>query len=349
MRNYFAALAALLLIAAAVFLPGELAQWNDTALLDEPHILRQEEEREGFAEQMQLTVGEKLLLLRSGKLSKVPLEEAYLTDEGTEMAFHYAISAGGVVEFYVEPYLGASAAVGLDPGELIAASSTAFATDKTLEMLDSAAQASAQEWTDRLESVLSELQKLQSTGAMPSLWDSRETAEVTDRALSVYVDRDTQLSFQTYSLTLSCAPYKLAVTVDAQSGKLLGFILRWYNNFQPYWGYRGAERFGTAWRDYWGLDSVSPGWSNSYNKEILENAEEAVRMNGDYNANSQINFTYNDQTLQIPLTSNATSNRRHWLEPLILPFSFVYKRKRKRKRKNFLSAKLRFAHVSQRR
>ena len=292
-----------------VFLPGELAQWNDTALLDEPHILRQEEEREGFAEQMQLTVGEKLLLLRSGKLSKVPLEEAYLTDEGTEMAFHYAISAGGVVEFYVEPYLGASAAVGLDPGELIAASSTAFATDKTLEMLDSAAQASAQEWTDRLESVLSELQKLQSTGAMPSLWDSRETAEVTDRALSVYVDRDTQLSFQTYSLTLSCAPYKLAVTVDAQSGKLLGFILRWYNNFQPYWGYRGAERFGTAWRDYWGLDSVSPGWSNSYNKEILENAEEAVRMNGDYNANSQINFTYNDQTLQIPLTSNATSNR----------------------------------------
>ena len=185
MRNYFAALAALLLIAAAVFLPGELAQWNDTALLDEPHILRQEEEREGFAEQMQLTVGEKLLLLRSGKLSKVPLEEAYLTDEGTEMAFHYAISAGGVVEFYVEPYLGASAAVGLDPGELIAASSTAFATDKTLEMLDSAAQASAQEWTDRLESVLSELQKLQSTGAMPSLWDSRETAEVTDRALSV--------------------------------------------------------------------------------------------------------------------------------------------------------------------
>ena len=309
MRNYFAALAALLLIAAAVFLPGELAQWNDTALLDEPHILRQEEEREGFAEQMQLTVGEKLLLLRSGKLSKVPLEEAYLTDEGTEMAFHYAISAGGVVEFYVEPYLGASAAVGLDPGELIAASSTAFATDKTLEMLDSAAQASAQEWTDRLESVLSELQKLQSTGAMPSLWDSRETAEVTDRTLSVYVDRDTQLSFQTYSLTLSCAPYKLAVTVDAQSGKLLGFILRWYNNFQPYWGYRGAERFGTAWRDYWGLDSVSPGWSNSYNKEILENAEEAVRMNGDYNANSQINFTYNDQTLQIPLTSNATSNR----------------------------------------
>mgnify|MGYP006990212504 CR=1 FL=1 len=28
-----------------------------------------------------------------------------------------------------------------------------------------------------------------------TLW---ETAEVTDRALSVYVDRDTQLSFQTY-------------------------------------------------------------------------------------------------------------------------------------------------------
>lgn len=307
MRNYFAALAALLLIAAAVFLPEELAQWNDTALLDEPHILRQGEVREGFAERMQLTVGEKLLLLRSGKLSRVPLEEAYLTDAGEEMEFRYAIT-DGVVEFYADSYLGTNLSV-LDPGEAIATTAATIAFDKQLEELDSAARASAQEWTDRLESVLLELQKLQSAGALPSLWDSRETAEVTDRALSVYVDRDTQLSFQTYSLTLSCAPYMLSVTVDAQSGKLLGFILRWLNNFQPYWGYRGAERFGTAWRDYWGLDSVSPGWSNSYNREILESAEEAVRMNGDYNANSQINFSYNDQTLQIPLTSNATSNR----------------------------------------
>ena len=307
MRNFFAALAALLLITAAVFLPEEIAAWNDTALLDEPHILRQEEAREGFAERMQLTVGEKLTLLRSGRLSKVPLEEAYLTDEGTEMEFRYAIT-DGFVEFYDASYLGANLSV-LDPGEAIAASAATSAFDKTLEKLDSAAQASAQEWTERLESVQSELQKPQSAGAMPSLWDSRETVEVTDRALSVYVDRDTQVSFQTYSLTLSCAPYMLSVTVDAQSGKILGFILRWLNNFQPYWGYRGAERFGAAWRDYWGLDSVSPGWSTSYNKEILENAEDALRMNGDYNANSQINFTYNDQTLQIPLTSYATSNR----------------------------------------
>lgn len=307
MRNFFAALAALLLITAAVFLPEEIAAWNDTALLDEPHILRQEEAREGFAERMQLTVAEKLILLRSGQLSKVPLEEAYYTDGGEMIEFRYAIT-GGVVELYAAPNLTANAAaVGPDPGEAIAYS--AAAAGQNLESLDSAAQASAQEWTERLESVQSELQKLQSAGAMPSLWDSRETVEVTDRALSVYVDRDTQVSFQTYSLTLSCAPYMLSVTVDAQSGKILGFILRWLNNFQPYWGYRGAERFGAAWRDYWGLDSVSPGWSTSYNKEILENAEDALRMNGDYNANSQINFTYNDQTLQIPLTSYATSNR----------------------------------------
>lgn len=307
MRNYFAALAALLLIAAAVFLPGKLAQWNDAALLDEPHILRQEEAREGFAERMQLTVAEKLILLRSGQLSKVPLEEAYYTDDGVMTEFRYAIT-DGFVEFYADSYPGTNLSI-LDPGEAIAASAASPAFDKNPDKLDSAAQASAQEWTERLENVQAELQKLQSAGAMPALWDSRETVEITDCALSVYVDRDTQVSFQTYSLTLSCAPYMLSVTVDAQSGKILGFILRWLNNLQLYWGYRGAERFGTAWRDYWGLDSVSPGWSTSYNKEILESTEDALRTNGDYNANSQINFTYNDQTLQIPLTSNATSNR----------------------------------------
>lgn len=307
MRNYFAAFAALLLIAAAVFLPGEIAAWNDTALLDEPHILRQEEAREGFAERMQLTVAEKLMLLRSGQLSKVPLEEAYYTDDGEMMEFRYAIT-GGVVEFYAESYLGGNTSV-LDPGEAIAIS--AAAAGQNLESLDSAAQASAQEWTGRLERVQSELRLLQTAGALPALWDSeeKETVEVTDRTQSVYVDRETQVSFQTYSLTLSLAPYMLSVTVDAQSGKVLGFILRWVNRFQPSWGYRGAAYFGTAWRDYWGMDSVNPVWDNRNNMQILESSEDALRMNGEYNANSQIGFTYNDQTVNIPLTSWTTKNR----------------------------------------
>ena len=48
-RRYLLLLLAALLAAGAVFLPGQLSQWGDQVLLDEPHITR-EAEREGFAE-----------------------------------------------------------------------------------------------------------------------------------------------------------------------------------------------------------------------------------------------------------------------------------------------------------
>ena len=66
MGNSWAGLAAAALLAAAFFLPAALSQWGDRRLLDEPHITRQDEEREGFAESLQLSVAEKLFLLRSG-------------------------------------------------------------------------------------------------------------------------------------------------------------------------------------------------------------------------------------------------------------------------------------------
>ena len=65
----------LALVALAIFLPAKLSQWNDRLLLDEPHVLRQDAEREGFAESMQLSIGEKLLMTRSGSASVLRLEE----------------------------------------------------------------------------------------------------------------------------------------------------------------------------------------------------------------------------------------------------------------------------------
>ena len=64
-----------LLVVLAFFLPAQLSQWDDRALLDTPNIVR-EEERELFADSIRLTVPEKLLLLRSGDLSWLDLEDA---------------------------------------------------------------------------------------------------------------------------------------------------------------------------------------------------------------------------------------------------------------------------------
>ena len=75
MRRYLLLLLAALLAAGAVFLPGQLSQWGDQVRLDEPHITRQDEEREGFAESLQLSVAEKLFLLRSGSVISVALED----------------------------------------------------------------------------------------------------------------------------------------------------------------------------------------------------------------------------------------------------------------------------------
>ena len=75
MSNGWAGLAAAALLAAAFFLPALLSHWGDQRLLDEPHITRQDEEREGFAESLQLSVAEKLFLLRSGSVTSVALED----------------------------------------------------------------------------------------------------------------------------------------------------------------------------------------------------------------------------------------------------------------------------------
>ena len=86
MRNVLMALAAAALVAAAFFLPEQLSLLEDQQLLDRPNIVQQEE-REGFAESMQLQVAEKLLLMRSATVSRMELGDGVVQgfyDMGTQ-------------------------------------------------------------------------------------------------------------------------------------------------------------------------------------------------------------------------------------------------------------------------
>lgn len=72
-RILTAALVAVL-VAAAFFLPERLLIWGDRQLLDRLQMESQNEEREGFAESIRLTVPEKILLLRSGRMTVLELD-----------------------------------------------------------------------------------------------------------------------------------------------------------------------------------------------------------------------------------------------------------------------------------
>lgn len=278
LRRYLLLLLAALLAAGAVFLPGQLSQWGDQVLLDEPHITR-EAEREGFAESVQLTVAEKLLLMRSGTL-----ERLYLSGEQSGgVTLNAASESAGL---YVEAWV-----------------------SETPESFD---QASDQKWRERLAAVQTEVRTLQALGALPALWGADSEIALSDCGQVLYIDRATQMSFQVYSVSLSCAPYSLELTVDLQSGRVLSFSLVWRQSEELNWGLRGASGFGTAWRDYWGLDSVGGSWYNEYNRSILEDTVKQVRKNGDYNANGQIPFSYNAQPLNVPLINWAYGGREYY-------------------------------------
>ncbi len=187
MRKYLAVATTLLLVVLAFFLPALFSQWNDSQLLDEPHILRGTEEREGFAESIQLTVAEKILLLRSGSLTPLPLGDR------DEPEIRVALVEGETRIYESEEPSVPNAAAGTD-GNV------------------------SQEWANRLERVQSEICILQSMGALPSLWSWSETVESSGLGQILYIDSDTQVSFLVYHMELSCAPYSLSLAVDAQSG-----------------------------------------------------------------------------------------------------------------------------------
>ncbi len=278
MRKYLAIAMTVLLVVLAFFLPAQFSQWNDSQLLDEPHILREAEERAGFAESIQLTVAEKILLLRSGSLTPLPLGDK------DEPEIRFALVEGATVIYESEEPSVPNAAAGTD-GSI------------------------SQEWAGRLERVQTEVRTLQAMGALPSLWSWNDMVESSSLGQILYIDSETQVSFLIYHMELSCAPYSLALTVDAQSGKILSFSLRWAWGASPDWGGRGASNFGNAWRDYWGMDSVNGAWYTDYIRAILVETESMMQINGEYNSNADLAFAYDGQELRIPLSNWAGSKR----------------------------------------
>ena len=280
MSNGWAGLAAAALLAAAFFLPALLSQWGDQRLLDEPHITQQDEEREGFAESLQLSVAEKLFLLRSGSVTSVALEDM----ETAEVLWQEKDTAGVSALWQGS----ADAARELEENE--------------------------KKWQQRLTRVRSELRGLQTAGALPYLWDSGDEVECTAHRQTLYIDGESQVSFLAYDMTLSGPPYTIRVTVDAKSERILTFRLSWSKGQRPNWGFRGSARFGSAWRDYWGMDSVSSAWNSEYIRSLLDMPAEEFVRSGSYNANADISFTYDGQTLRVPLVNWVYSNTDGVLE-----------------------------------
>ncbi len=283
MGNSWAGLAAAALLAAAFFLPAALSQWGDRRLLDEPHITRQDEEREGFAESLQLSVAEKLFLLRSGSVISVALEDM-------ETAAVYFKNQGGNIT-------------------LESASLWADGEEVAYEL-----EENERKWNQRLARVRSELRGLQTAGALPYLWDSEDEVTCTAHHQTLYIDQESQLSFLAYDMSLSGPPYAMRVMVDAKTERILSFRLSWSKGQRPDWGFRGSARFGSAWRDYWGMDSVSSAWNSEYIRSLLDMPLEEFLRSGSYNANADIAFTYDGQTLRAPLVNWVYSNSDGVLE-----------------------------------
>lgn len=280
MVKWAAAGTVLLLLAAAFFLPEWLSAAHDRQLLDRPSIQMQNADQEGFAESLQLTVAEKVLLMRSGTMSVTELGKAE-----TPGVF---VNISGGREPAVLP------AEDTEDDEL-----TAYIQETTLL------------WEQRLEAVKLEIRNLQAAGGLPSLWSADGELSYAGSGELLYMDPDTRLNFQVYRMSLKCESYAMNVTVDVQSGRILAFALQWdwSGGASPSWGPRGAANFGGVWRNYWGLDSVSSGWYNEYNRDILERAAKSPETAGDYDARGQLSFTYDGQPVAVPLVFWSFSSR----------------------------------------
>ena len=73
-QKIWAVMTVAVLMAGAFFLPELLLTWEDSQSLDILRLESQDEDREGFAGSIQLTVPEKILLLRSGVLTVMELD-----------------------------------------------------------------------------------------------------------------------------------------------------------------------------------------------------------------------------------------------------------------------------------
>ena len=264
-KRFWAALAlSAALIALAFYLPPQLSRWDDRKIMDEPQITKGEE-REGLADSLRLTVAEKLLLMHDGSLS-------YLSLPGGEAKVRYTIEndTGGV---YIssEPEVKAPAA-------------------------------DDEEWSARLAGVRREMLALQRAGALPELWEEDIQAELSGSGEILCIDKNTQVSFLIWQMTLSFPDWNVGITVDSHTGKLLSLSLRWLRGEPPSWGATGTVGFGSAWREYWGMDSVDANWYTPRINEILSSPM-TYTGNNDYSMAGEITFTYDGQTLRVPIYS----------------------------------------------
>ena len=235
-----AACMAAVLLALAFILPEWLSAVHDRQLLDSPSIQLQDEEQEGFAESIQLTVAEKVMLLRSGEVNVMQLGQeevegvyASVLPDGWEFTLNVSVDKPVLPEMKA-------------------------ATD---EEITSYLAELNQTWEERLEAVQTEIRSLQAVGGLPDLWNEEdEPLDCTGYGELLYIDPDTRMSFQVYHLTLSRNTMSMRLMVDIQSGRILSFTLQWGREDIPSWGLRGAANFGGVWRNYWGMDSVSSGW-----------------------------------------------------------------------------------------
>lgn len=275
-----------LLLAAAFFLPEWLSSVHDGQLLDRAVIQTWSGEQEGFAESVQLSVAEKLLLMRSGSLTAMELSR-------DDVSGVY-VNISGSVEPEIPFDRQEDAELRASPEEEM----TAY--EKEL----------VQKWENRMEQVKQELRSLQANGGLPELWSADSDLSYAGYGELLYMDSDARLSFQVYRMILESESCSITVTVDVQSGRILAFSLRWgWEGKTPSWGHRGAAGFGSVWRNYWGMDAIGGGWDNDYNRGILERTSDGVYLNSDYNAVSQISFTYDGQSIGIPLECWVSGGR----------------------------------------
>lgn len=281
-HKLWAAALAAALAAAAFFLPEELLIWGDRQRVDHLHVESRSEEREGFAESLRLTVPEKVMLLRSGRMTVMELDQGVRENV---MIGTYKAEGNNVYSFWGSPLL-----------------ETETAEDRYNE--------AAGVWSGRLTAVREELLALQSLGGLPEVWTAEGPLACTDCVDLLYLDPETRVSFQVYRLTLLWQGYNADLLVDLQSGRILSLSLAvWVQGGQPAWGARGASGFGGAWRDYWQMDSVSAGWYSEQIRSILEDGALYMSNSGDYAAAEQIAFLYDGLSLSVPLDCQWTRSR----------------------------------------
>lgn len=283
-RKAWILLAMACLIAAAFLLPERLSAWNDRLTIDRLTIETANVVREGFAESVQMTVAEKLILLRSGTLTAMDLNG--------EIAGGVYDSDSGGSDFTIlySPDSSELAAGLTDSPKAAAGEENAAYTQETRE-----------QWEGRLVKLRQEVGALQNMGGLPEIWASDSEVSYTGYGEWLYMDTASRMSFPVYHMLVACGVYSLDVLVDEQSGRILSFNLGWSPPGGLNWGLRDAARFGGAWRNYWEMDAVAGDWYSPHNQIILERTWETVRTDGEYSAHSQIGFTYDGQTVSVPL------------------------------------------------